>query len=154
MKRALISDLHAAAEERGPGYLEACLKAGKISRDGQWMIFDDAAHHKLRRQFSNGRAEVPLRLKFGRRSSTALPPRGLGLGDALHSVAGPIGRKIHWPCLKGDGSTDLKPGSPCAKMRQAANTIQIPTPPSLLAWAGARAKKLAQTFRYLVNRGK
>ena len=154
MKRALISDLHAAAKERGPGYLEVCLKAGKISRDGQWMIFDDAAHQKLRQQFSNGRAEVPLRPKFGRRSSTAQKSTGLGLGDALHSVAGPIGRKIHWPCLKGDGSTDLKPGSPCAKMRQAANTIQIPTPPSLASWAGVRAKRMAQTIRYLLGSGK
>ena len=48
-----------------------------------------------------------------------------GLGDAIHKLAGPIGRAVHWPCLKGDGTTDLKPGSPCAKLRAAANHVKL-----------------------------
>lgn len=46
-----------------------------------------------------------------------------GLGDRVHAVAGPIGRAIHWPCMKGDGTTDLKPGSPCDKARNLLNKI-------------------------------
>jgi hypothetical protein len=151
MKRALISDLHTAAKERGPGYLEACLKAGKITGDGQWMIFDDAAHYEIRRQFSHGRVALPRRPNPKRRLASALTSRRLGLGDAIHSVAGPIGRKIHWPCLKGDGTMELKPGSPCAKMRQVGNKIQIPTAPGLVSLVGASVKNLAQSFRRLVK---
>ncbi len=44
-----------------------------------------------------------------------------GLGDRVHQLAGPIGRAIHWPCLKGDGSTDLIPGSPCDKLKRMLN---------------------------------
>jgi hypothetical protein len=47
----------------------------------------------------------------------------LGWGDKLHRVLGPIGRAIHWPCMKGDGTTDLKPGSPCDKGRTFLNDI-------------------------------
>jgi hypothetical protein len=121
MKRALISDLHAAVQQRSPGYLEACLKVGKISRDGQWMIFDDAAHNKLRQQFTPSHLVPPTRKIFPAGRAAA----GMGLGDVIHKIAGPIGRAIHWPCMKGDGSTDLKPGSPCAKARDLANKVKI-----------------------------
>jgi hypothetical protein len=120
MKRALIKDLHRVAKQRGDGYLETCLKAGKISRDGQWMIFNDAAHTKIRHQF-NPRADsshlsrrVPLRHHIK-----------IGLGDALHAKLGPIGRAIGWPCMKGDGTIDLKPNSLCARLRRAANKITM-----------------------------
>jgi hypothetical protein len=114
MKRARIATLHAIAKERGEGYLEACLKAGKISQDGQWMIFDDAAHTKLRLQYNpDASRQAP---------SVA---SGIGLGDALHKVAGPIGKAIRWPCLKGDGTADLKPNSPCDRARRALNKIQL-----------------------------
>jgi len=106
MKRALIKDLHAVAKQRGDGYLAACLKAGRISRDGQWMIFDDAAHTKIRLQY-NPHPAAP----------------GAGLGDIIHKVAGPIARAIKWPCLKGDGTTDLKPGSLCDKRRRRLNEL-------------------------------
>jgi hypothetical protein len=53
-------------------------------------------------------------------------PRRLGIGDALHAIVGPIGRAIHWPCLKGDGTADLIPGSPCDQARQRLNAIKLP----------------------------
>jgi hypothetical protein len=109
MKRALISHLHIVANRRRDGYLAACLKAGRISRDGQWMIFDDAAHTKIRLEYN---PHPPPVLK-------------IGLGDALHKIAGPFGRAIGWPCLKGDGTTDLKPDSPCARARRVLNTVQF-----------------------------
>jgi hypothetical protein len=46
-----------------------------------------------------------------------------GLGDCVHRIAGPIGRALKWPCLKGNGTTDLKPGSPCDKLKNALNKI-------------------------------
>lgn len=51
-----------------------------------------------------------------------------GLGDAIHKVAGPIGRAIGWPCMKGDGTTDLKPESPCARAREFLNNLTSPAP--------------------------
>ena len=52
MKRARIATLHAAAANRPSGYLEACLAAGKISPDGEWVIFRDTAHAALRARFN------------------------------------------------------------------------------------------------------
>jgi hypothetical protein len=54
---------------------------------------------------------------------TAIEQRKLGLGDHAHQVLGPIGRAIGWPCMKGVGSTDLKPGSPCDKARTFLNDL-------------------------------
>ena len=110
MKRTLITDLHRAAKARKPGYLAACEQAGRI--EGEWLVFTDEAHAKLRDQY----AIVTVRGADPRR----------GLGDLVHSVAGPIGKAIHWPCLKGDGTTNLRPGSPCDKTRRALNKIKIP----------------------------
>jgi hypothetical protein len=107
MKRALISHLHAIAKDRKPGYLEACLREGKPSPDGRWLLFPEAVHASLRQQYSSY-------------ASHAVPsPRRLG--DLVHKLAGPIGRAVRWPCLKGDGTTNLKPGSPCARARRALN---------------------------------
>jgi len=53
---------------------------------------------------------------------TPVPP-GIGLGDAVHKVLGPIGKAINWPCLKGNGTTDLKAGSPCDKVKNLLNKI-------------------------------
>jgi hypothetical protein len=88
MKRALIKDLHAVARQRGDGYLEACLKAGKISQDGQWMIFDDAAHTKLRLQYNPNRPPEPklgnLRAALASAAKTALATAGaLIKGEAI-----------------------------------------------------------------------
>lgn len=52
MKRARIATLQAAAKSRPPGYLEACLAAGTLSPDKQWVIFPDAAHNALRAKYN------------------------------------------------------------------------------------------------------
>jgi hypothetical protein len=117
MKRALIADLHAVAKQRGDGYLEACVKFGRISRDGQWMIFDDATHSKIRLQYNPHRT-ISLPLPGGQGGR-------IGVGDAIHKIAGPIGKAIHWPCLKNDGTTHLKPDSPCARARRWLNKVQV-----------------------------
>jgi hypothetical protein len=106
MKRASVAHIHAVAKDRKPGYIEACQRAGKLSQDGQWLIFPDDVHAALRKEFNPQRAKR-------------------GLGDLLHSVVGPIGRAVRWPCMKGKDSTDLKPGSPCDHARRALNTIKI-----------------------------
>jgi hypothetical protein len=56
VKHARISTLHRASKERPAGYLEACLRAGKVSADGEWVEFSDAAHARLVRQFNPIRA--------------------------------------------------------------------------------------------------
>ena len=52
-----------------------------------------------------------------------------GLGDAIHRVAAPIGQLIHWPCMKRDASgavtQDLRPNSPCAKIRRGLNVVKV-----------------------------
>ena len=48
---------------------------------------------------------------------------GGGLGDRVHAILGPLGKFIHWPCLKGDGTTDLKPKSLCNYFRITLNKI-------------------------------
>jgi hypothetical protein len=117
MKRARIDHLHAVAKDRRPGYLEACMKAGRVSPDSRWITFLDEDHACLRRRFN------PLAASSG--GAGAAPPATRGLGDLVHKVAGPIGRAIGWPCLKGDGTTDLKPGSPCESARRTLNKIEI-----------------------------
>jgi len=114
MRHVHIAKLHEAAKTRKTGYLETALKAGKT--DGEWVIFDDATYEALRREFNPlapSRVTVP---------GAALRP---GLGDAIHKVAGPIGRAINWPCLKGDGTTDLRPGSPCDRARKMLNQVKL-----------------------------
>jgi hypothetical protein len=52
-----------------------------------------------------------------------------GLGDLVHKIAGPIGKKIHWPCnerdAEGHPTTELRANSPCAKARAALNKISL-----------------------------
>jgi hypothetical protein len=100
-----LKHLEQIAQSRPPGYLEAIRAAGTLSPDGQRLFLDDATHAQLRAKYN--------------------PSAKIGLGDLVHRVAGPIGRAIRWPCMKGDGSNDLKPGSPCAKAREALNAIKL-----------------------------
>jgi hypothetical protein len=113
MKRARIEHLQAVAQERKPGYLEACHREGQVSPDGHWIHFTDEAHARLRQQYS------PDSLPLFRKRERA------GLGNRIHKIAGPIGRAVRWPCMKGDGTTDLKPGSPCDRARRALNIVQV-----------------------------
>jgi hypothetical protein len=103
MKLFPIRDLDKVAATKRPGY------ADRINRfevvDGFFRIPDDE-YVKMRGENWD-------------------LPRPQGLGDAIHKIAGPIGRAIGWPCVKKDGSTDLIPGSPCAKWRDDLNTIKL-----------------------------
>jgi hypothetical protein len=89
MKRALIKHLHAVAEQRRDGYLEACMRAGKISPDGQWVIFNDEAHTKLRLQYN---PDPPLPT-FGKMASEALKTAGRTL---LRAVKGDNLMRSFW----------------------------------------------------------
>jgi hypothetical protein len=114
--------LRQRARERKPGYLEACLAFGKLDPKTGLVAFTPEAWMKIRQQYAMPRkpcnlATLPKKIR---------PKKTLGVGDAIHKVAGPIGRAINWPCVKDDGTTDLKPGSPCDQMRQAANRIKLP----------------------------
>jgi hypothetical protein len=114
MQTARIATIHAVAKHRKPGYLAACLNAGR--RNGEWLEWPDDVHQALRARFqiSNLKSEIP---------NSAPCPR---LGDCIHKIAGPIGLLLHWPCLKGGGTTDLRPGSPCARIQARLNTIKLP----------------------------
>ena len=48
MKRARIATLHAAAKNRPAGYLQECLKRGRLSPDKQWVVWTDDVHDALR----------------------------------------------------------------------------------------------------------
>ncbi|MGD0813362.1 MAG: hypothetical protein ABSA83_07140 [Verrucomicrobiota bacterium] len=105
-----VSRIRAAAPQRQPGYLEECLRLGKIS--GELVEFTAEQFADIRRRF--GRSD---------KSDTSVLSDKQRLGDAVHRIAGPIGRAIHWPCMKGDGTTDLKPGSPCDRVRITLNKL-------------------------------
>lgn len=52
--------------------------------------------------------------------ATRVYPTPKGLGDAIAAVATPIARALGMPCV--DKATgQLKPDSPCAKRKEAAN---------------------------------
>jgi len=139
MKRARIDHLHVVAQNRRAGFLEACQAAGRLSHDGRWLIFTDQAHAQIRKRH-NPNPPPPRKVRFiqngkGRvrasvRRFVSIPfvnqaANKIGLGDLIHKIAGPVGRAIHWPCMKGDGTTDLKAGSPCSKLRAAANKVKV-----------------------------
>jgi hypothetical protein len=143
VRRARITTLHAVAKTRREGFLEACYKSGRVTSDGLWIIWDDDTHAQLRRQFNpNPPSPISGRARRRRTLTSGLSFRPairrfisipfvdesltrVGLGDLIHKFAGPVGRAIHWPCMKGNGSTDLKPGSPCAKARELANRVKF-----------------------------
>lgn len=114
MKFLRMKHAPAAVAARKPGYLDACLSRGKlVDRNGEpFLQLSDSDYEAIRREFSI--------------EGTIVSPRRKGLGDAIHKVAGPIGRAVRWPCLKGDGTTELKPGSPCDRARNALNRITAP----------------------------
>jgi hypothetical protein len=94
-----LSSLQRSARHRKPGYLERCLELGQLDKMTGTVHFTPESWLKIRQEFK------------------------LGLGDAIHALAGPIGRAVHWPCLKGDGTIDLKPDSPCERARSRLNSI-------------------------------
>jgi hypothetical protein len=94
-----LASLKKTARHRKPGYLERCLQLGQLDRETQLVHFTPENWLKIRQEFK------------------------LGLGDAIHAIAGPIGRAVRWPCLKGDGTTDLKPDSPCDRARNGLNSL-------------------------------
>jgi hypothetical protein len=109
-----LKKIHDAAPARQPGYLDECLRAGKVTGAGAGALieFTPEQFAAIRRQFALSDKSDPSDLSDKK-----------GLGDRLHQIAGPIGRAIHWPCMKGDGTTDLKPGSPCDKTRTFLNNL-------------------------------
>jgi hypothetical protein len=117
-----LKKVRAAAPARQPGYLEECLRTGKVTGTGQAQLieFTPEQFADIRRRFNPSYGA-----DRSDKSDPSDPSDKKGLGDALHRVAGPIGRAIHWPCMKGDGTTDLKPGSPCDKLRGTLNKITL-----------------------------
>ena len=101
MKRAKISLIEKAAPFRKEGFKDECFKRGKLIREEKWLEFSDVDHEFIRENYNTK-----------------------GIGDKAHEVLGPIGKVIHWPCMKGDGTTDLKPGSPCDKGRILLNAAE------------------------------
>ena len=129
MKQVRLSQIRLLAPLKKPGYLEASLATGKPTRGGQWLTFTDEDYEKLGREYATQaapRATHAPRARHNSQSTHQIPFQAKrGLGDAIHAVAGPIGKAIGWPCLKGDGTTDLKPDSLCAKIKNAANKISL-----------------------------
>ncbi|HTA29818.1 MAG TPA: hypothetical protein VK731_05005 [Candidatus Cybelea sp.] len=102
-----LASLQRTAKRRKPGYLKRCLELGQLDPVTETVHFTPEAWLKIRQEF-----------KFA-------------LGDAIHQVAGPIGRALRWPCMKGDGTMDLKPGSPCDRARDRLNNLATSSPPPL-----------------------
>jgi hypothetical protein len=113
MNPVSIADIHRIAGARKPGYLDAIM-AHSIPHPTHRgiVLISDHDYRALAAQFAL--APRPRRDR---------QPRVHGLGDKIHRVLGPIGRAIKWPCIKRDGTTNLIPGSPCDKARQALNKI-------------------------------
>ena len=115
-----LTDHHVAAFKAG--FAEECRRLGKpvAATSGGAVILTDA-------QWADVHARFAIKAEGGRQNAeprpVSLQPSAFKLGDAMHRLAGPIGRALGWPCLKGDGSTDLKPGSPCDKLRSALNNL-------------------------------
>jgi hypothetical protein len=110
-----IGRLERAVPSRKPGVREAYMKAGKIVqiRGQPFVQLSDADYQAIRKEFALASSEA-LNIPF-------VPKPGIG--DAIHKVAGPIGRAIKWPCMKHDGTTDLIPGSPCDRARKLLNKL-------------------------------
>jgi len=94
-----LASLKKTARHRKPGYLQRCLQLGQLDPERQFVHFTPENWMKIRQEFK------------------------LGLGDAIHAIAGPVGRALRWPCMKGDGTIDLKPGSPCDRARNGLNRL-------------------------------
>jgi len=114
MKFVHIGRLQNAAGSRKPGYLEAHMKRGQVVqiRGMPFVQLSDQDYAAIGEEFALVKKAV----------SIPFVPKP-GLGDAIHRVAGPIGRAIKWPCMKGDGTTDLIPGSPCDRARKLLNKL-------------------------------
>src|SRR5258708_960907 len=110
-----LEQMKLVAINRPKGYLDECMRLGKLSANESMLTFTPAAFIDIRNRF-------PETIK-----TRVINPsiENVGLGDRLHKAFGPIGRAIHWPCMKGDGTTDLKPSSPCDKGRTLLNKIKL-----------------------------
>jgi hypothetical protein len=113
-----MTKIHAAAPARRGGYLEECLRIGKVTGAGNAALIEFTPE-----QFNQIKAR--FRVQSAKRRTLHSPLSTLHLGDRVHQIAGPIGRAIHWPCMKGNGTTDLKPGSPCDKTKNFLNKITL-----------------------------
>jgi hypothetical protein len=125
-----VGRLHQAAAARKPGVIDAYMKKGRLVtiRKKPFIQLSDADYQAIRADFALIKTSPRLRAlsPSGRGQGEgpgASPPTKSGLGDALHKVAGPIGRSIKWPCMKKDGTTDLIPGSPCDRARKLLNKL-------------------------------
>lgn len=107
-----------ATGRRKPGFVAECLRLGKIDTTGKLIEFTIPDRDRIKQTWSQ-----PRTIQIDPLGRDALPR--VRLGDAVHAVAGPIGRAIKWPCLKGDGTTDLKPGSPCDRFKKRLNKITL-----------------------------
>lgn len=123
-----IGLLQKASASRKPGYLDAVM--GKSVPDQNhpgFVLITKDDYKTIGDQFEivSGAAAM-VRDKegfFGTKAIPGITVERRGLGDMIHSVAGPIGKAISWPCMKGDDTTDLKPGSPCDKVKTTLNKI-------------------------------
>ncbi len=100
-----LASLRKTALIRRPGYLQACLALGKLDSTGTQVEFTEEAWQTLRRDYA-------LR----------------GAGDVIQLAAAPIAKALGLDCH--DNQTgDLKPESPCAHRRAAANHFLPFRPP-------------------------
>ena len=97
MKIISLRSIKLVAHARRPGYVEACLRHGKLDAGGKLVEFSDEAHARLRHDYA-------LR----------------GAGDLAEAAIRKIPGVSLLPCH--DRQThDLKPQSGCAQRRNAMN---------------------------------
>ena len=101
-----LSEIEKVAKDRPPGYVEHVISEGEIV--GDYLEISSDALAKLRAIY---RPEKPT---------------PIGLGDIVASVATPIARALHLPCID-PATQQLRPESGCAK-RKAWLNGQPPIP--------------------------
>lgn len=119
-----VGRLEMAAPKRKVGLREAYLKAGKLVQvNGKPFIqLSDANYQQIRRDFPPIVVQIAKKTGMPIKSIPAAARSRLPLGDMIHAVAGPIAKALKLPCVE-NGTTILKPNSPCAKRQQRGNEI-------------------------------
>lgn len=96
-----IAQMEAAAAQRPPGYLDACLAAAHPSSDADTIAFTVEAYHELKRQFNpNGQSTVEVKIvakpyeQWPRKVKLLALRRtseDVGAGDTLHRIFAAFG---------------------------------------------------------------
>lgn len=101
--RLRLADIEAKAAERPAGYVEDVISRGVV--DGDFLEISSDALSELRAIYRPPSSKPNIRL-----------------GDMVASLATPIARALHLPCID-PATQDLRPESGCAKRKAWLNNL-------------------------------